>query len=122
VPPDDAGPAPVAGYRHWAQSARDVLREPHLDQRFDSSSVINDPTGNTRRDSMFNAEATGFVIDGGANGKRCGANPAGSGTAVHVSASGWCTLKHTFTDNGSGVFRREWMSWTPAATSWALDP
>ena len=55
--------------------------------------------GDHRRDFVFNVgtDALGFVITGGNNATRCGANPADLGHApVHVSLSGWYTFKHTF--------------------------
>jgi uncharacterized repeat protein (TIGR01451 family) len=96
---------PTGGYSTGLDVYLDVsYATAHPDTRFDWSSAINDPSGNTRRDFMFNAstEATGFVIDGGTNGDRCGANPAGSASAVHIATSGWYTLKHTFTGVSGG--------------------
>jgi hypothetical protein len=81
----------------WAQS--------HLDKRFDWSSAINTTTGNHRRDFVFNAgtDPLGFVISGGNNTTRCGANPADPGhTPVHVTASGWYRFEHTFTGISGG--------------------
>jgi hypothetical protein len=72
----------------------------HFDRRFDWSSAINDTSGNGRRDFVFNVgtEPTGFVVSGGNNATRCGANPADLGHApVHVAQSGWYTFEHTFT-------------------------
>jgi len=69
------------------------------DTRFDWSSAINNTTGSFRRDFVFNVgtDALGFVISGGNNSTRCGADPADPGhTPVHISASGWYTFKHTF--------------------------
>jgi len=71
----------------------------HPDTRFDWSSAINDASGNFRRDFVFNVgtDAMGFVISGGNNATRCGANPADLGhTPVHIMTSGWYTFKHTF--------------------------
>jgi hypothetical protein len=72
----------------------------HPDTRFDWSSAINGTTGNHRRDFVFNVgtDPFGFVISGGNNATRCGANPADPGhTPVHITVSGWYTFKHTFT-------------------------
>jgi hypothetical protein len=71
----------------------------HPDTRFDWSSAINDTTGNFRRDFVFNVgtDFLGFVISGGNNSTRCGANPADPGhIPVHITMSGWYTFKHTF--------------------------
>jgi hypothetical protein len=81
----------------WAQS--------HLDKRFDWASAISNTTGGHRRDFVFNAgtDPLGFVISGGNNSTRCGANPADPGHApVHVSLSGWYTFEHTFTGVSGG--------------------
>jgi hypothetical protein len=49
---------------------------------------------------VFNVgtDALGFVITGGNNSTRCGANPAdpGHSPVVHIMQSGWYTFKHTF--------------------------
>lgn len=46
----------------------------------------------------------GFVITGGNNATRCGANPAdpGHSPVVHISESGWYTFKHTFSGVSGG--------------------
>jgi hypothetical protein len=73
----------------------------HPDTRFDWSSAINDASGDFRRDFVFNVgtDALGFVITGGNNATRCGANPSDPGhfPVIHISTSGWYTFKHTFT-------------------------
>ena len=75
----------------------------HPDTRFDWSSAINDTSGNFRRDFVFNVgtDPLGFVMTGGNNSTRCGANPAdpnpGHAPVVHIAVSGWYTFKHTFT-------------------------
>jgi hypothetical protein len=77
-----------------AEYARD-----HLDTRFDWASAVNDTTGSHRRDFVFNVgtDALGFVITGGNNSTRCGADPADLGhIPVHVTTSGWYTFKHIF--------------------------
>ena len=64
------------------------------------SSAISDATGGFRRDFVFNVgtDTLGFVISGGNNATRCGANPADPGhTPVHITVPGWYTFKHTFT-------------------------
>jgi hypothetical protein len=75
----------------------------HQDTRFDWSSAINDASGGFRRDFVFNVgtDAAGFVINGGNNATRCGANPYG-GTSLHIMASGWYTFKHTFSGAPNG--------------------
>jgi hypothetical protein len=78
----------------------------HLDTRFDWSSAINDASGNFRRDFVFNVgtDSFGFVMTGGNNSTRCGANPADPGHApvVHITESGWYTFKHTFSGVSGG--------------------
>jgi len=72
----------------------------HFDRRFDWSSAINTPTGGFRRDFVFNVGTTptGFVVSGGNNANRCGANPADPGhSPVPVLTSGWYTFEHIFT-------------------------
>jgi hypothetical protein len=68
----------------------------HPDTRFDWSSAINDPSGNFRRDFVFNVgtDALGFVVNGTNNATRCGASPYGS--PVHITTSGWYTFRHVF--------------------------
>jgi hypothetical protein len=81
----------------WAQS--------HPDTRFDWSSAINNTAGNHRRDFVFNVgtDPLGFVVSGGNNATRCGADPADLGhSPVQVSASGWYTFQHVFTGVAGG--------------------
>jgi hypothetical protein len=71
----------------------------HADRRFDWSSAINNTSGNHRRDFVFNVGTTpaGFVVSGGNNANRCGANPADPGHApVPVTQPGWYTFEHIF--------------------------
>jgi hypothetical protein len=55
---------------------------------------------------VFNVgtDPLGYVITGGNNATRCGANPAdpGHSPVVHVIASGWYTFKHTFSGLAGG--------------------
>jgi hypothetical protein len=78
----------------------------HPDTRFDWSSAISDASGGFRRDFVFNVgtDAFGFVMTGGNNATRCGANPADLGHApvVHITKSGWYTFKHTFSGVSGG--------------------
>jgi hypothetical protein len=72
----------------------------HADKRFDWSSAISNATGGFRRDFVFNVgtDPLGFVVSGGNNSTRCGANPADPGHGpVQVSVPGWYTFEHTFT-------------------------
>ena len=97
---------PTGGYRTdldiyldvpWAQS--------HFDRRFDWSSAINDPSGNFRRDFVFNAGTNplGFVISAGNNGDRCGADPADPGhQPIEIVNSGWYTFQHAFNGTQGG--------------------
>jgi hypothetical protein len=69
------------------------------DTRFDWDSAVSNTTGGFRRDFVFNVgtDVAGFVISGGNNATRCGANPADPGhTPIHIATSGWYTFKHTF--------------------------
>jgi hypothetical protein len=78
----------------------------HLDTRFDWSSAINNPSGGFRRDFVFNVgtDAMGFVITGGNNATRCGANPYSTdpnhAPQVHIMQSGWYTFQHAFKSVG----------------------
>ncbi len=77
----------------------------HPDTRFDWSSAISDTSGNFRRDFVFNVgtDALGFVMTGGNNATRCGANPADPGhSPVQISMSGWYTFKHAFSGMPGG--------------------
>jgi hypothetical protein len=98
---------PPGGYSTGADIYLDVpYAQSHLDTRFDWDSAINDTTGNFRRDFVFNVgtDALGFVITGGNNATRCGANPADPGHfPVHILTSGWYTFKHTFSGVPGGV-------------------
>jgi hypothetical protein len=91
---------PPGGYSTGADIYLDVpYAIAHPDTRFDWSSAINEPNGNFRRDFVFNVgtDALGFVISGGNNATRCGANPADPGHApIHIMQPGWYTFKHTF--------------------------
>jgi hypothetical protein len=98
---------PPGGYQTGVDIYLDVpFAQTHLDTRFDWSSAINDPSGNFRRDFVFNVgtDILGFVITGGNNATRCGANPAdpGHSPVVHISTSGWYTFKHTFSGVAGG--------------------
>jgi hypothetical protein len=94
---------PTAGY---STSVDVYLDAPYgtanPDTRFDWSSAINKSDGTFLRDYVFNVatDATGFVIAAGNNSTRCGADPATGNDPVHVTASGWYTFKHTFTNQG----------------------
>ena len=91
---------PPGGYSTGVDIYLDVAyARSHLDTRFDWSSAINDTTGGFRRDFVFNVgtDLLGFVMSGGNNATRCGANPADPGhTPIHILTSGWYTFKHTF--------------------------
>jgi hypothetical protein len=91
---------PTGGYSTGVDIYLDVpYAQTHLDTRFDWSSAINNASGGFRRDFVFNVgtDPIGFVISGGNNATRCGANPANPGNVpVHIAQSGWYTFKHTF--------------------------
>jgi hypothetical protein len=101
-----SGIFPPGGYSTGVDIYLDVpYAQLHPDTRFDWSSAINDTAGNHRRDFVFNVgtDALGFVISGGNNATRCGANPADPGhTPVHITQSGWYTFKHTFSGVSGG--------------------
>jgi hypothetical protein len=95
---------PTNGYSTSVDIYLDVLyANANADTRFDWSSAISNSSGTAaRRDFVFNVatETGGFVIAGSTNANRCGADPASNTAAVHVTASGWYTFKHTFTNQG----------------------
>jgi hypothetical protein len=92
---------PPGGYQTGVDIYLDVpYAMTHPDTRFDWSSAINDTSGNFRLDFVFNVgtDTLGFVISGGNNATRCGANPADPGHApIQITVSGWYTFKHMFT-------------------------
>ena len=93
---------PPGGYSTGVDIYLDVsYATSHLDTRFDWSSAINDASGSFRRDFVFNVgtDSSGFVITGGNNATRCGANPAdpGHSPVARIMMSGWYTFKHIFT-------------------------
>jgi hypothetical protein len=97
---------PTGGYSTGVDIYLDVAyATAHLDTRFDWGSSISDPSGNFRRDFVFNvaSDATGFVISGGNNSNRCSADPASGNTPVQVTAPGWYTFEHTFTGTTGGA-------------------
>jgi hypothetical protein len=94
---------PPGGYQTGVDIYLDVpYAMSHPDTRFDWSSAINDPSGNFRRDFVFNVgtDALGFVVTAGNNATRCGADPYTTDPShaplVHITQSGWYTFKHTF--------------------------
>jgi hypothetical protein len=97
---------PTNGYSTSVDIYLDVpYATANADTRFDWSSAINKSDGTFLRDYVFNVstDATGFVIAAGNNSTRCGADPATGNTPVHVTASGWYTFKHTFTNQGGAL-------------------
>jgi hypothetical protein len=98
---------PPGGYSTGVDIYLDVpFAQMHPDTRFDWSSAINGTDGNPRRDFVFNVgtDPLGFVISGGNNATRCGANPADPGhEPIHIIKSGWYTFKHTFSGIQGGV-------------------
>jgi hypothetical protein len=94
---------PLGGYTTGVDVYLDVpYAMTHPDTRFDWSSAISDTSGNFRRDFVFNVgtDPLGFVINGGNNSTRCGANPYSS--PVHVTMSGWYTFRHDFSGAPGG--------------------
>ena len=100
---------PLGGYSTGVDIYLDVAyAKSHPDTRFDWSSAINTPSGTHRRDFVFNVgtDALGFVISGGNNATRCGADPADLGHApIHIALSGWYTFKHTFSGVPGGPLK-----------------
>ena len=97
---------PQGGYKTQVDIYLDVnWATHHLDKRFDWSSAINDPNGSFRRDFVFNAgtDPAGFVISGGNNSTRCGADPADPGHfPIPITQLGWYTFEHSFTGVSGG--------------------
>jgi hypothetical protein len=97
---------PPGGYSTGIDIYLDVsYAQSHPDTRFDWDSAISNASGGFRRDFVFNVgtDAAGFVISGGNNSTRCGANPADPGHApIHIALSGWYTFKHVFTGVAGG--------------------
>jgi len=97
---------PTGGYSTGVDIYLDVpYALDHPDTRFDWSSAISNATGGFRRDFVFNVgtDLAGFVISGGNNATRCGANPADPGhTPIHIAVSGWYTFKHIFSGVSGG--------------------
>lgn len=106
---------PVGGYITKIDIYLNVIGGYSNDTRFDWSSAIYRPDGNHRRDFVFNA---GFYNDGGEpgagtnrfvisasnNATRSGAYPANPGRdPIAITASGWYTFQHRFSDSGNGV-------------------
>jgi len=101
---------PSGGYKTQLDIYLDVTWAiSHPDARFDWSSAINDPGGNFRRDFVFNAgtDPLGlpqFVISGGNNSTRCGADPSDPGhMPILITQSGWYTFEHSFNGTQGGA-------------------
>jgi hypothetical protein len=101
---------PQGGYKTSADIYLDVQwAQTHFDRRFDWESAISDTSGSYRRGFDFNVGTTplGFVMTGGNNSTRCGANPADPNPShapvVQVLNSGWYTFEHTFNGTSGGV-------------------
>jgi len=95
---------PPGGYQTRVDIYLDVpYAQSHFDTRFDWSSAINMPDGSFRRDFVFNVgtDTLGFVITGGNNATRCGADPYSTDPThapqIHITQSGWYTFEHSFT-------------------------
>jgi hypothetical protein len=84
------------------------------DTRFDWDSAINDPSGNSHRDFIFNGgfyndtDLTGsgnrFVFSASNNSSPGSAYPKNPGRdPFTVTTSGWYTFTHRFYDDGAGV-------------------
>jgi parallel beta-helix repeat protein len=100
---------PVGGYSTGVDVYLDVpYAIAHPDTRFDWAAAISDTGGNYRRGFMFNVgtDASGFVITGGNNSTRCGADPYSTDPShapkVSVTESGWYSLKDTFSGVSGG--------------------
>src|SRR5438309_6822509 len=101
---------PTGGYKTSLDIYLDVSwAATHPGKRFDWSSAINDPSGNFRRDFVFNAGTEpalappGFFIAGGNNATRCGAFPEDPGhMPILMTKSGWYTFEHQSTGVAGG--------------------
>jgi hypothetical protein len=97
---------PTGGYRTDLDIYLDTAwARANLDRRYDWSSAINDPSGNHRRDFVFNVGTNplGFIIAGGNNANRCSADPADPAhTPVEIVDPGWYTFRHSFTGAPGG--------------------
>jgi hypothetical protein len=77
----------------------------HPDRRFDWSSAIGTPSGDHRRDFVFNVgtQPGGFVVSASNNSTRCGAFPQNPGNQPFpVAVSGWYTFEHVFSGAEGG--------------------
>jgi hypothetical protein len=96
---------PTGGYTTSADIYLDTSQSPlGADLRFDWSSAISDPSGNHRRDFIFNVGTNGiggFVMSASNNAPGWPADPTRN--PITISTSGWYTFQHHFYDNGSGV-------------------
>ncbi|HWW90883.1 MAG TPA: post-COAP-1 domain-containing protein [Solirubrobacteraceae bacterium] len=103
---------PPGGYQTGVDVYLDVgWAATHPDRRFDWSSAINEPSGNFRREFVFNVgtepatdlTGPGFYISAGNNSTRCGAYPENPGNLpIKITTSGWYTFGHAFTGVAGG--------------------
>ena len=105
---------PTGGYTTSVDVYLNVNGGVANDTRFDWSSAINHPSGDHRRDFVFNggfyndSDATGsgnrFVITASNNSTRSGAFPKNPGRGPFaITQTGWYTFEHHFENNGFGV-------------------
>lgn len=128
---------PSGGYTTSIDVYLDVNAGYANDTRFDWSSAINDPSGNHRRDFVFNvgfyddSDATGsgprFVVSASNNATRSGAFPKNPGrNPLSIVTSGWYTFEHEFKNIGGGVLaadlRVSTLSGSPLRTWTLSDP
>ena len=109
---------PAGGYTTSVDVYLNVGTSDPNDTRFDWSSAISNPTGNHRRDFVFNAgfyndnDLTGsgprFVISASNNATRSGAFPKDPGRdPFSITETGWYTFEHRFHNKGLGVLAVE---------------
>lgn len=99
---------PTDGYQTSVAVYLDMDEADGSDKRFDFSSAINNPSGDHRRDFIFHlgtvpgSTASGeWAVSASNNAPGWPLNP--NKEHIIIDESGWYTLRHTFTDNGSGI-------------------
>ncbi|HXJ62458.1 MAG TPA: hypothetical protein VNN79_01775 [Actinomycetota bacterium] len=99
---------PTGGFTTSVDIYLDMSANPIVgtDLRFDWSSAISDPSGNHRRDFIFNVGtvptvAGQFIMSASNNTPGWPSNPGR--TPIHISTNGWYTFQNSFVDDGTGV-------------------
>lgn len=101
---------PLGGFETSLDIYLDMSKNPTVgtDVRFDYTSAISEPSGNHRRDFIFNvgtdpSVAGQFVMSASNNAPGWPSNPGRD--PFTIGQSGWYTFRHTFQNNGSGVLQ-----------------